>query len=93
VDELSEQPPVLGSPVDPPADVWANAIAGALESAADGGELAVLLPDADPEPPESAWADDFGTHEPTEAPDAVLTDEVDTPATGGELPDDPGFTP
>lgn len=98
MDELSEQPPVLGTPVEPPADVWANAIAGALESTVDGGELAVLLPDAEVGPPEPVgaddpWADDPWTHEPPDAPGALLTDEADPPATGGELPDDPGSLP
>lgn len=93
MDPLSEQPPVLGAPVEPPADVWANAIAGAFESTADGHELEAHLPGTYHEPPDSAWVDDFETHEQTEAPGDILTDEFDTPDTGGALPGDPGSSP
>ena len=41
---MDDLEPVLGAPVEPPADVWADALSGALEESRHPAELALLIP-------------------------------------------------
>lgn len=69
---------VLGPPVEPPEDVWAVALSGALEDERPPAELAALLP-GPAAPPGGAEAD----------PDPDEGDPGPDPADSDALPDDP----
>lgn len=99
MDELN---PVLGPLVEPPAEVWAVALSGALEDARALAEFADLVPDDDGTPanpvdiPAGAFDDLPETVEP-EVPAVsgpAETEVFDSSLDAGPadaLPDDPGW--
>ena len=83
-DAGQDESPVLGPPVEPPADVWANALAGALHDPRSPDELADLLPVDDDR---DAGADLHGLDD---ADVIDGSDDLDDAADGvGPDPDDP----
>ncbi len=69
--------PLLGAPLEPPEDVWAAAVSGALDDARDPAELAALVPDVE---------DALDAAAPAGEPQA----DDDGPADPGPGTDDPG---
>jgi hypothetical protein len=61
--------PVLGPPIEPPADVWAATVSGAVDDRRSGAELAALVPGFGYAPDGSAAAAEAGEepHGPADA--------------------------
>ncbi|MBM7783740.1 hypothetical protein [Tenggerimyces flavus] len=70
--------PLLGPPVEPPEDVWAAALAGALDDPREAGELAALVPDSEAATPEVLPAEALD-----EEPGDLVADEPEWAAEEG----------